>query len=118
MTQLKNGAKKYVSPMYTPVVGPIKTGYDAYTTLLSVEKSPLRKMPPMVGHLVFTVLAWMWSGIFGLYMGSYMIWGVSAVGHMLLISGAFITWLIWQQADRGNSEKGFYNGRGPGGEHE
>ena len=54
MTQLKNGAKKYVSPMYTPVIGPIKTGYDAYSTLLSVEKSPLRKMPPMVGHLVFT----------------------------------------------------------------
>ena len=31
---LKNGAKKYVSPMYTPVIGPIKTGYDAYSTLL------------------------------------------------------------------------------------
>lgn len=116
MTKLINGTKKYVSPMYTPVVGPVKLGVDAYQTLLSVEKSPLRKMPPMVGHLVFMILAYMWSGIFGLYMGSVMIWGASAIGHTILITGVVITGLVWKQADRAN-ETGPYNGRGIGGEH-
>ena len=102
MTELKNGTKKYISPMYTPVIGPVKLGVDAYQTLLSVEKSPLRKMPPMVGHLVFIILAWMWSGVFGLYMGSLLIWGVSAIGHMILITGVVVTAIVWNQADKNN----------------
>ena len=42
-------------------------------------------------HLIMQVLAWMWCIIFSLYFGSFVVFGITAAAHFLLIFGTFIT---------------------------
>ncbi len=49
--------------------------------------------------MLMQLLAWMWSAIFSLMVGSYFVFGVSAVGHMLLIRGLFVTLLVFHKAE-------------------
>ena len=39
---------------------------DCWNTVMTIEHSPLRKLDPMVAHMVFTILGFMWSAIFGI----------------------------------------------------
>ena len=74
---------------------------DCWKTVMTIEHSPLRKLDPMVAHMVFTILGFMWSAIFGIaIMESYTSFGVSAVVHIVLISGIFITALVFNEADK------------------
>ena len=42
-------------------------------------------------HLVMQMLAWLWCIVFSMWMGSILVFGVSAVVHAILIGGVFIT---------------------------
>jgi hypothetical protein len=96
-----------------------------YSSLMTIENSPLRKLDPRVAHMVFQILAFIWSGIFAVMIGSYMIFGVSAILHMAFITGIFITALTMNEADkrpqtfdRFKARDNVINSRGAGGEHE
>ena len=98
---------------------------DMWDSVMTVEKSPLRNLDPMVGHMIFQCLFFIWSGLFAVMIGSYVAFGLSATFHMLLISGITITVMTFRQAEK-NPESinnllksgRKYNGRAPGGEHE
>jgi len=98
---------------------------DMWDSVMTVEKSPLRNLDPMVAHMIFQSLFFIWSGIFALMVGSYIAFGLSATFHLLLISGITITAVTFRQAE--NNPKSFnnilksgrkYDGRANGGEHE
>jgi len=97
---------------------------DMYNSVMTIENSPLKKLDPIVGHMVFQCLAFVWSGIFAAMLGSVLAFGISAAFHMLLISGIVITAMTFRQANE-NPESinrliktGIkYNGRSADGEH-
>ena len=96
---------------------------DGWKGVMTIENSPLRHLPPQVAMMVFLILAFMWSGIFAALISNPYAFGWSAVGHVLVISGIFITKIVFDEAAKAPPHsKGSpftpYNGRGLGGEHE
>ena len=80
--------------------------------------NPLSNIPDMnTRHMVMQVLAWMWCIIFSMWLGSIVAFGISAIAHVLLIAGIFITAGVFETAKRRPQYFGGL-GRGNGGEHE
>jgi hypothetical protein len=73
---------------------------DSWATIMIVDKSPLGNIPNlMVRHMAFQILAWMWCIIFSFAVGSFIAFGVSAIVHVLLIAGVFITYSTYRTAN-------------------
>ena len=80
--------------------------------------NPLRHIPDTnTRHLIMQMLAWMWCIIFSMWMGSIVVFGISAIAHALLIAGVFISAGVFETAKRRPQYFGGL-GRGNGGEHE
>jgi hypothetical protein len=97
---------------------------EMWDSVMTIEKSPLRNLDPMVAHMIFQSLFFIWSGLFAVMIGSYIAFGISAVFHMVLISGVTITAMTFRQAENNpesinklikSGQK--YNGRAADGEH-
>lgn len=92
---------------------------DAYQSVMTIDRSPLKHFDPMVAHMVFQVLAFAWSSIFALMLGSYLAFGASATFHALFVAGVFITALVFKEGNkRSVNYRIKYNSRMAGGEHE
>jgi hypothetical protein len=92
----------------------VKTMYQG---VMTIQHSPLKNFDPMVAHMMFQILALVWSGIFAAMLGSYIAFGISAVFHIFFISGVLVTVLVFREGNKRSRAVG-YNGRAPGGEHE
>ena len=110
-----------------PPAGIFKGAKDAWNSVMTIENSPLRKLDPMAGHMVFQLLAYMWCAVFALYIGSISYFGISALVHTIIIGGIFITSAVMREADKrperlnklaGTKTIDGYNGRRNGGEHD
>ena len=89
-----------------------------YKIIMDSRYNPLRHIPDTnTRHMVMQVLAWMWCIIFSMWMGSIVVFGISAIAHALLIAGIFITAGVFETAKRRPQYFGRL-GRGNGGEHE
>lgn len=110
--------KKIQSPgLVNTVLFMFKEVKTMYQCVMTIEHSPLKKFDPMVAHMMFQVLALVWSGVFAAMLGSYVAFGISAAFHIFLISGVLITVLVFREGNkRDRTVK--YSGRAPGGEHE
>jgi len=91
---------------------------NLYNLIMDSRYNPLRHIPDNnTRHLVMQMLAWMWCIIFSMWMGSIMVFGISAIAHALLIAGVFITAGVFETARHKPQYFGGL-GRGNGGEHE
>ncbi len=91
---------------------------DTYNLIMDSKYNPLSHIPDNnTRHLVMQMLAWMWCIIFSMWMGSIVVFGISAIAHALLIAGVFITAAVFETAKRNPQYFGGL-GRGNGGEHE
>ena len=91
---------------------------NLYNLVMDSRRNPLSHIPDNnTRHLVMQVLAWMWCIIFSMWMGSILVFGVSAVIHAILLAGIFITVGVFETAKRKPSYFGGL-GRANGGEHE
>mgnify|MGYP003131749386 FL=1 len=89
-----------------------------YKLIMDSKRNPLSNIPDTnTRHLIMQILAWMWCIIFSMWMGSIVVFGISAVAHALLIAGIFITAGVFETAKRRPQYFGGL-GRGQGGEHE
>ena len=90
----------------------------AYKLIMDSKHNPLSNIPDTnTRHLIMQILAWMWCIIFSMWMGSIVVFGISAIAHALLIAGVFITAGVFEKAKRRPQYFGGL-GRGNGGEHE
>ena len=89
-----------------------------YNSVMRRKYNPLSNIPSLAtGHLVMQLLAWMWCIIFSMSVGSWTIFGVSAVAHALLIAGVVATVATFKVAQ--HRPNAFVQlARGAGGEHE
>ena len=91
---------------------------NAYKLIMDSRYNPLRHIPDTnTRHLIMQMLAWMWCIIFSMWMGSIVVFGISAIAHALLIAGVFITAGVFETTKRKPQYFGGL-GRGDGGEHE
>ena len=69
--------------------------------VMNMNRNPLRHIPDMqVRNLILQILAWMWCIIFSLYLGSYVVFGLSAAAHALILAGIAITVSTFETARR------------------
>ena len=89
-----------------------------YNLVMDSRHNPLSHIPDTnTRHLMMQLLAWMWCIIFSMWVGSILVFGVSAVIHAILLAGIFATVGVFETAKRKPVYFGGL-GRANGGEHE
>ena len=89
-----------------------------YELIMDSRHNPLSHIPDTnTRHLVMQVLAWMWCIVFSMWMGSILVFGVSAAIHAILLAGIFVTVGVFETAKRKPVYFGGL-GRANGGEHD
>ncbi|AXT27406.1 hypothetical protein D1823_12940 [Ruegeria sp. AD91A] len=79
----------------------VKSTWDS---VMNETKNPLKNQSLPTAHLLMQMLAWMWSAIFSLMVGSYFVFGVTAAAHTMLIGGVFMTLLVFQKSEAASSD--------------
>ena len=89
-----------------------------YHLVMDSRYNPLAHIPDTsTRHLVMQMLAWMWCIVFSMWMGSIVVFGVSAIVHTILLAGVFITVGVFETAKRNPGHFGNL-GSNNGREHE
>ena len=92
--------------------------FNSYKSIMDSRYNPLSHIQDVtIRHLVMQMLAWMWCIVFSMWLGSIVVFGVSAAVHAILIAGVFITAVTFETA-RLKPEYFGALGRANGGEHE
>ena len=66
--------------------------YDSWNSVMNADINPLRNIPDLqVRPMVLQVLAWMWCIVFSFYVGSFWVFGVSAIAHVFLLGAIVVT---------------------------
>ncbi|MDB3955170.1 hypothetical protein N9423_03650 [Alphaproteobacteria bacterium] len=71
---------------------------QSYSLVMSTNLNPLRNLPKIVQFQFMTTLAFMWSFIFTMWVGSLSVFGPSALAHTLVLIGVFFTAEIFKKA--------------------
>ena len=73
--------------------------YDSWTAVMDDSRNPLSRIPDtMTRHLIMQVLAWMWCIVFSFYVGSFVVFGISAVAHVALLGAVVLTVATFETA--------------------
>ena len=75
--------------------------YNSWNGVMNMDKNPLRHIPDLqTRHLVMQVLAWMWCITFAMIVGSWTVFGVSAIAHVFLLGAIAVTVGTFETAKR------------------
>ena len=74
--------------------------HRAWSGVIDARRNPLRNYPLSTAHMLMQILAWMWSAVFSVSIGSYVVFGITAIAHVLLIGALFITLIMFQRAEQ------------------
>ena len=96
--------------------------YDTWNSVMNHDRNPLKNIPDTnTRHMIMQVLAWMWCIVFAMLVGSWTVFGISAIAHVMLLGAVAITVGTFETAKRKPQVFAAFqsrNGRGNGGEHE
>jgi len=100
--------------------------YETWTLIMDSDRSPLKNIPDNnARHLILQILAWMWCIVFSIFLGSYLVFGLTAIAHVLLLAAIAVTVGTFDTADRNPQmlsdvakRLDGYNGRRNNGEHD
>ena len=68
-----------------------------YNLIMNVDSNGLASLPNIVKFQLMTLLSFMWSIIFTLMVGSYLVLGPTLILHILFLLGS---WFNYAQVDR------------------
>ena len=75
--------------------------HDSWEGVMNMDKNPLRHIPDLqVRHLAIQLLAWMWCICFSLYFGSFVVFGFTAVDHIILIIAIVVTVAVFKNEEK------------------
>jgi membrane protein YdbS with pleckstrin-like domain len=78
--------------------------YDSYKYVFDSSINPLRHIPDPVSRMwIMIVLAKLWSGVFAIYIGSILYFGISLAAHIILLVMFFFTVAIFHDAEKNQS---------------
>jgi hypothetical protein len=72
---------------------------SAWEVVMDETKNPLRNLSLQAAHMVMQILAWMWCTIFSIAIGGYVVFGITAIGHSLIIAGIVVTLMVFRSAE-------------------
>ena len=91
---------------------------QTWNLVMDHNVNPLKNIQDLqTRHLFMQLLAWMWCVIFACSLGSFLVFGISAIVHSLLIAGVAITVATFEMAKKQPQYFGGL-GRANNGEHE
>ena len=74
---------------------------DCWNGVMDYRFNPLKHIPDLhARHMIMQILAWIWCIAFSLYIGSFVVFGISAVAHVALIGAIVITVGTFETAKR------------------
>ena len=68
-----------------------------YKLIMDSRHNALSNLPVSTRFQLMSVLSWMWSVIFSLGIGSYYVFGLSVVFHILVLLGVFATYVVFER---------------------
>ena len=78
--------------------------YNFYQYIFDSSKNPLRHIPdPTSRMFIMIILGFMWSGVFAIYLGSIIYFGISIAAHIVLLLMFFFTVAVFHDAERNQS---------------
>ena len=81
--------------------------------VMNMNRNPLRHIPDMqVRHLILQILAWMWCITFSLFFSSWYVFGITVVGHFVLILAIVVTVITFTATERTYRFKEGYHSHG------
>tara|TARA_R100001129_G_scaffold166245_1_gene133287 strand:+ start:170 stop:475 length:306 start_codon:yes stop_codon:yes gene_type:complete len=79
----------------------LKFIHTSWFAVMDNKINPLKHIPDTaVRHLVMQLLAWMWCIVFSFYIGSWVVFGISIVAHVILIATICVTVITFETAKR------------------
>ncbi len=69
-----------------------------YDAVMDPEQNPLSALPKMVRFHFMVILAYLWSAVFAIWVGSFVLFGPSLAAHLILLVGVFFTNDIFRRA--------------------
>lgn len=82
--------------------------FKAFPALLNVDHNALKHVPDPTKYLAMILLSVFWCLAFGLYMGELFLIGYNMLGHVAIVTMAFVTWWIFRSLNRTNSRGADY----------
>jgi hypothetical protein len=75
--------------------------FDSWNGVMDASVNPLRHIPDtQVRHMVLQILAWMWCIVFSFYVGSFWVFGISMMAHVLFIAAVIATVATFEVAEK------------------
>ena len=72
-----------------------------FNLIMNVDNNALANLPNIVKFQLMTLLSFMWSIIFTLMVGSYLVLGPTLILHILFLLGVFFTSELFRKVKRG-----------------
>ena len=86
---------------------------NSWEGVMNLNHNPLRNIPDMqVRHLILQILAWMWCITFSLFFSSWYVFGVTVIGHFVLILAIVVTVVTFTATERTYRFKEGYHSHG------
>ena len=91
-----------------------------WSSIMHPNVNPLSNITNLkVRHMVMQILAFMWSGVFSLYIvDSIFVFGITSIAHVLFIAAIFITAFVFNTAKNRPQIYDLKSFRGKDGEHD
>ena len=91
-----------------------------WSSIMDPNINPLSNITNLrVRHMVMQILAFMWSGVFSLYIvDSIFVFGITSIAHVLFIAAIFITAFVFNTAKNRPQIYDLKSFRGKDGEHD
>lgn len=67
-----------------------------FRNLLNVDRNALKNIPAPSKYLAMLMLSLFWCLAFGLYFGEQMLIGYNMIGHVAVVTMAFVTWWVFR----------------------
>ena len=71
---------------------------DFYRSIMDADFNGLRKLPRVVRFQLMSVLSFMWSTVFTIWIGTSWVFGPSMAAHIVLLIAVFFTADIFEKA--------------------
>lgn len=70
--------------------------FKSFRNLLNVDRNELKSIPTPSKYLAMIMLSTFWCLAFGLYFGEQLFIGYNMLGHVAIVTMAFVTWWMFK----------------------